>query len=428
MVMARSKVGIYRKYLESVPMGSSGQPLPKNRWPNKRRSCWVARWFGTEGKRHSRSFKTKRQAESFAAAKQLQIQNAQAAGLTHISLQEFCSEHKQLMQGSLARRTLCLHLATLGLLVKSLGSDRSLASIAIRDIEKFRAGRLATGIAAATANKDLKVLKRLFNLAILRGYSPKGSNPCDGLPILKVGSVRQAYIYPEEFAAIYSQAPDSFWWALLVTFYTAGLRLREAINLTWQDIDFAPQQLHVSRKNAAGLVQAWTPKDHQMRMIPLPSQTVNLLAAWQSVASEGCPYVFMEQARWDYYRRQVQAGRWRAGQDLVNNLLRRFKTICRRAGVDLYTLHDIRRSCITNWAGHLPIHVVQQLAGHSDMRTTQRYYLVVQPQDLEKARAVQSSLLGLVHAVDIDNPKLAYSHRKRLFPRPRSTRNSRKCL
>jgi len=163
-------------------------------------------------------------------------------------------------------------------------------------------------------------------------------------------------------------------------------------------------------------------------MIPFPSQTVNLLAAWQSVAPEGCPYVFMEQARWDYYRRQIQADGWRAGQDLVNNLLRRFKTICRRAGAGPYTLHDIRRSCITNWAKHLPIYVVQQLAGHSDMRTTQRYYLVVQPQDLEKARAVQSLLLGPVSAADIANPKLAYSHRKRLFSGPRGTANKRKCL
>jgi len=164
------------------------------------------------------------------------------------------------MPGTVAARTLALHLTTFELLAKSLGSDRSLAGITIRDIEKFRAGRLATGIAASTANKDLKVLKRIFNLAILRGYLPKGSNPCDGLPILKVGSVRQMYICPEEFAVIYSHAPDSFWRALLATFYTAGLRLREATNLTWQDIDFEAGQLHVTRRKAAGLFRPGRPR------------------------------------------------------------------------------------------------------------------------------------------------------------------------
>ena len=392
--MANRKVGVYRKYLEAIPVDSSGRPLAKSSWPKKRSFCWVARWFSGEGKRPSRSFRTKRQAQLFAAQKQIHIQDAQAAGLTAISLRGFHIEHKELTQGNVARRTLALHLATLESLASFLGWDRPLPTIVPRDIERFRAGRLSTGIATGTANKDLTVLKRLFNLAILRGYLPKGSNPCDGVPKLKIGSVRKDIIGPETFAGIYNCTTDTFWRAFLVTLYTAGLRLREATNLTWCDIDFESYQLHITRKKAAGLVQAWTPKDHQMRMIPLPAKTINLLAAWQSIAPEGCPYVFMSQTRWAYYHRQVERGRWWAGQDLLNNLLKRFQGLCRRAASRPYTLHDLRRTCITNWAGQLPIHVVQQLAGHSDMRTTQLYYLSVQPQDLDKARAIQESLLG----------------------------------
>jgi integrase len=66
----------------------------------------------------------------------------------------------------------------------------------------------------------------------------------------------------------------------------------------------------------------------------------------------------------------------------------------RRAGVGPYTIHDLRRSCITNWARRLPIHVVQKLAGHSDIQTTETYYLSVQPEDLAKARRMQSALVG----------------------------------
>ncbi|MHC4538803.1 MAG: hypothetical protein ACYS74_03360 [Planctomycetota bacterium] len=40
------------------------------------------------------------------------------------------------------------------------------------------------------------------------------------------------------------------------------------------------------------------------------------------------------------------------------------------------------------------IHAVQKLAGHSDIKTTQRYYLAVREGDLEKARQVQSEILG----------------------------------
>jgi len=130
------------------------------------------------------------------------------------------------------------------------------------------------------------------------------------------------------------------------------------------------------------------------RTIPLPPQAVDLLAAWQPVAPEGCPYVFMDAARWRIYRGQVDKKTWRQGQDLVNNQLRRFKTLCRRAGVGPYTLHDLRRSCITNWASQLPVHLVQELAGHSDIQTTKDYYLSVPPELAARARAVQAALLA----------------------------------
>jgi len=267
--MASKKVGVYRKYLEPVPIDLSGRRLAKSDWPKKRSFCWVARWLSEEGKRHSRSFRTKRQAQLFAAQKQIDIQDTLASGLIEISLGDFHTEHRQLTYGNVALRTLSLHLSTLASLADLLGWDRSMHTISVRDIERFRASRLSTGIAAATSNKDIKILKRLFNLAILRGYMPKETNPCVGIPRLKVGSIHRDIVRPEVFAGIYHAAADAFWRAFLVTIYTSGIRLREAINLTWSDIDFSSGRLHISRKKAAGMVQAWTPKDHEMRLIPL---------------------------------------------------------------------------------------------------------------------------------------------------------------
>ena len=423
--MANKRVGVYRKYMEPVPLDLSGRPMAKDNWPKRRRFCWVARWFSAAGKRHSRNFQTKSQAQAFAAQKQVEIQNAHAAGLTDISLQDFCNEHQQLAEGSVAARTLSLHLATLRMLAMSVGWERSLRTITARDIEAFRASRLASGLSAGTVNKDLTILKRLFNLAILRGYLSKDTNPCDGIGWLRVGSVLRAYISPAEFAALYCIAADSFWRAFLATLYAAGLRLREATHLTWDDIDLEASRLHIASKRGSGLIQAWRPKSYQSRTIPLPRQTANLLAAWKSVAPSGCPYVFMEHGRWDYYRDKVEAGRWRQGQDLVHNLLRRFQTLCRRVDLGPYTFQDLRRSCITNWARSLPMYVVRELAGHSDIRTTQRYYLLVQDQDLQKSRTVQESLLPPIRLEDLTNPKAAVSRRRRVFPGRRGCRQKR---
>lgn len=174
------------------------------------------------------------------------------------------------------------------------------------------------------------------------------------------------------------------------------------MNLTWKDVDFERGVLHVDRRTRSRYVQAWDPKDGEHRSIPLPAQAVDLLAAWQSAAPETCPYVFMPHVRWAYYRERVEGGSWREGQDLVNNQLRRFKTICRHAGVGPYTLHDLRRSCITNWARHLPIHVVQQLAGHSDIQTTKDYYLSVPREIQARVREIQAKLVGPLYESGAD--------------------------
>jgi integrase len=191
-------------------------------------------------------------------------------------------------------------------------------------------------------------------------------------------------------------------------------------------VDFQAGRVHVTRKDAAEWVQPWQPKDHERRAIPVPEQAVDLLAAWQAAAPEGSPYVFMDERRWQFYRQRVSDRKRRQGQDLVNNLLRRFKTLCRRAGIGPYTIHDLRRSCITNWAKLLPIHVVQQLAGHSDIKTTETYYLSVQPEDLAKARRVQSELVGVILANSGTDPLVTHFDAKghkcglrRCFPAPR---------
>jgi integrase len=406
--MATKKIGIYRKYRGPVPKGEDGNPLPKSQWPKERAFSWCARWFGRDGKRYSRSFHMRKEACQFADHKRVEIQEGWADPPQRISLEDFRKEHKELMRGNIARSTLDMHLRAIRLLAAVLGSDRLLDTISAKDIERFRSSRLASGIAATTANMNVKFLRRVFNLATVRGYLRKGTNPCVGLPALKVASKQPRYIRPEEFQKVFALVKLPLWRAFLATVYTTGVRLREATNLTWENLDLNLGQLHVTRKDRSDLVQAWTPKDHEMRTIPLPEQTVQMLKAWREVAPQDCTYVFMTDWRWCYYRCQIQKSQWTDGKDLINGVLNRFKRLCAKVGVGPYTIHDIRRSCITNWARHLPIHVVRQLAGHSDIKTTQRYYLSVQPEDMSRVRMLQASLLSEVVTAHPADPKLTH--------------------
>lgn len=420
--MARTKVAVMRRWLGAIPTDASGKPVPERLWPKLRPYCWEVRWWGDELtpsgnlRRYCRSFAKKTDAEQFAETKQAAVRQGDGNPLAAITLAAFHKEHSKLSVGSIKPKTLRMQLDALTMLAEVVGWGRRLQTIAARDIEAFRAKRVNAGVKPATANKNVMSLKSIFNSAIRRRYILAGKNPCVGLPMLRTTSKTPAYCSPKEFLDVLGQAGDLIWQAMLTVVYTAGLRLEEALNLVWADVDFAGGQVLVTRKDSIQWVQAWEPKDYEIRKIPVPKQAIDLLAAWQAQAPDGCPYAFMDPGRWEHYRRAVEQGTWRSGQLLVNNVLRKFQTRCRRAGVKQYTLHDLRRSCITNWASALPIHVTKELAGHSDIRTTEKFYLSVREEDIARAQQMQSELLGEMTPPKLIDAKLTHGGKKRCFP------------
>jgi integrase len=89
-----------------------------------------------------------------------------------------------------------------------------------------------------------------------------------------------------------------------------------------------------------------------------------------------------------------EAGFWNTGSQVINNIGRQLGLIGSRTGVAELTLHDLRRSAIANWAREIPIQVVQELAGHSDISTTRKYHLAVCSEDLDYANDVLNRILG----------------------------------
>ncbi len=91
-----------------------------------------------------------------------------------------------------------------------------------------------------------------------------------------------------------------------------------------------------------------------------------------------------------WIQRQRATGKWHSRREPVNNLLRNYKTILARAGVEVDAFHSLRKSCITNWLKDgVPPHEVQAMAGHASIETTMKYYAKV---DIDgRARVRQAS-------------------------------------
>lgn len=187
---------------------------------------------------------------------------------------------------------------------------------------------------------------------------------------------------------------NALWWeSFLAVSYTAGTRLNETAHLTWLDVDFEASTVRVVAKPDLAGVAAWQPKDRDPRTIPVPEHTIDLLSRLQAEADEGSQFVFLSPARVAWIKAKREAGTWSEGQDVLNNVNKNFQRRASTAGVANVSVHDLRRSCLTNWVRALPIHVVRELAGHADIATIQRYYLTVSAPDLLNAREVSASAL-----------------------------------
>ena len=81
--MATEKVGIYRKYHGKVPKDKNSRKLPKEFWPKKRPFRWAVRWYGSDGKRYSKSFKTRKEAERHSEKKQSDVRQGKVGNRAH---------------------------------------------------------------------------------------------------------------------------------------------------------------------------------------------------------------------------------------------------------------------------------------------------------------------------------------------------------
>lgn len=394
-IMAHTKVSVTRKYYGKIPLDRTGKPIPKNLWTKRRNSSWEVRWYDSEGKRLSKSFKDRKEAEEHARESQDKVNIGKANKPKQIMFKDFIKEHKKLMSGQIAYATLIEQERILNFFKEHIGDNIQLSNITPRHAESFVSYRLNKKLATATVNKEIRTLRSIFNLAIEpRGYIAEGTNPYEKIKQRKVASKPVKYVSPEELTAVLEKVPNLWWKTFLAVAYTSAGRKDELLNLTWTDINFEDNEIRFVPKKATEKLLSWEPKDHDSRTIPVPEKVIQLLVKLQNQADEFNPYVFISAPRLTKILERRAQGKWNENSEVINNMLTRLKAYCKKAKVNEFCFHDLRRSCITNWAKALPIHAVQELAGHSKIETTRKHYLSVGKSDRDMARKIQEQVFA----------------------------------
>jgi integrase len=220
---------------------------------------WYACYTTADGRRLKKSTKETNQAKAKLIADALQNAENMAAErtLTAVRTRELLSEVLQRVSGeklrvftvrqwleqfakqkrkSRSHKTALRYDQMMNEFVEFLGSraDLNIAAITEKDILDFREQREAKGLAPVTLNLDITVLSAAFNAALRQGHL--SVNPCTGVEPLKDKATHKKTFSPEQVSALLSAANGDWRGVVLVGFY-CGMRLNDACNLRWRDID-----------------------------------------------------------------------------------------------------------------------------------------------------------------------------------------------
>ncbi len=261
--------------------------------------------------------------------------------------------------------------------------DRRLRSIDTSDIEEFLTELEREGLSNRLINKHRAVLQTLFNYC--------GKPTAFGLSVNPVSATEKRReidredpepFTPEEVGAIVRAAengshradPDTGWseearagWqaanqmdaALFEVAALTGMRQAELLALRWRDLDFQNARITIARSVSNG--QITTPKSGKVRVIPMPDTAARR---------------FDQLSRRPHFtgRNDLVFGNPDGQVQNRSALLRRFKSAQSAAGVEQRRFHDLRHSFLTWTAGAgFASREVQEFAGHSSLRTTDRY-------------------------------------------------------
>lgn len=235
--------------------------------------------------------------------------------------------------------------------LKHFGS-RSLSQINSWHIEKYKSERKSQNMKPSTVNRELTILRRMFNLAVQ--WEMTTVNPVKGVSFYKVTNERLKIYSMKDFKRLYDAAYPNLKPVLIAAIYT-GMRLGELLNLKWQDVDFDKACIYVRDS-----------KNFESRTLPMHPEVKQALSKYRE-ESKG-EHVFK-------YKDKNSLGS--SFRKVLSNL--EIKDLC---------FHSLRHTFASTLAMNgVDLTTIQELLGHKSIVMTKRY---AHPTQEHKKQALSS--------------------------------------
>ncbi|TKA11125.1 site-specific integrase [Actinacidiphila oryziradicis] len=264
---------------------------------------------------------------------------------------------------------------------------------------RVRGGKAGTGLGVTSVEMSLARLKDALNRAVTRRLVavnvaqevtiPRKARKAER----RTKKVLQPWNVAEVHAFVLAVKDDRLYAPLLLSLM--GLRPAEVCGLRWSDIDLNAATLDISNTRTLMGNKTVVEKDTKSmageRLLPLPAlvrealkefratQAAEKLAAGEAYSGSG--YVIVDELGAALNGRQLRV---RAYKIMDENGFRRVR------------LYDVRASCLTYLANSgVPDHILARWAGHTNVKTTKKWYVKPDVEDLRPAAEAWGGLASL---------------------------------
>jgi integrase len=226
---------------------------------------------------------------------------------------------------------------------------KRLNQIRRREIQLFHSSLHAEGLAPATCNHYLKLLKRAFNLAI-QWEILDGKNPACGIQQFRELNEVENYLEDEQLQRLLKvlQTDKNRTVCDIILFLlSTGARCGEALSARWKLINVERRVWRIPATNS---------KSGKVRAVPLNNSAIEVLSRQDT--KDNFEHVFVNK----------QTGKPYTTIQKVWNRLRK------KAGLPHFRIHDCRHFYCAQLASNgRTLLEIQRIAGHASPRTTLRY-------------------------------------------------------
>ena len=341
------------------------------------------------GKRYaSKYFKTKKEAKENEAKKREEIKNPTVERTTPIDM-AFSELLNRRLDHVLAYNS-AMHYDHNRYLFRRLMArwgDTNCSDLSTQAIEEYLIERQR--ISPGSANKDLRLLKALFNFGKKKGLIEH--NPADGIDFFPVEENRK-YVPPKQDILKVIFAADSetrdYLWTIALTMGRKG----EIDQLRWSDVNFEKRYVTLyTRKKKGG--------NRRGRNVPMVEKLYDILSRRYACSDKSKPWVFWHKF-WSSKTGEEKEGPYQDRKKIM-------KTLCRKAGVRYFRFHALRHFGASMLADHgESIVVIQRLLGHENIKTTEFY--------LHSIGESEREAMEVLDSLDVEPTRELRSGEKRL--------------